>query len=467
MVTLGCAGVAAGALSAPAARAAARSLLIKAALADLPTAPEKRRVPMFAEYADEFWLDYSPHWKPTTRKSSRSRIDNVLVPRFGDLPVDMIERGDINRWRDSMAQRGGTFNRAIPIMSVMMQYAEKLGYVLQRTMGGKQRLITIGDAAILTERIAKDVARRLILRIELGENAADKKQRGRKTPTYTAFLQSYWEVAAPTWKPSTREIQNIYRRTHLDHAFPGKFIDEISHADAVRWHAELTRSSGPGAANRAMEILKAMFGKAEAWGYLPEYSDPFCGMKRNRGRKIERFLSPDEMARLGRALAAHRAVNPVEVAVISLLALTGCRRGEILNLTWGEVQGRKLKLTDSKTGPRVVWLGQEARAVLDRFPRRKRGQLVFTFDVLPRSALDFFWQRLRSEAGLGDVRLHDLRHNYASLAARSSETLPMIGSLLGHKHLSTTARYAHLDDGVLLKAATSISERIGRQLRMD
>lgn len=337
-------------------------------------------------------------------------------------------------------------------------------YVLQRTMGGKQRLITIGDAAILTERIAKDVARRLILRIELGQNPADKRKRGKKTPTYASFLRHYWEVAAPTWKPSTLEIHDIYRRTHLEHAFTGKFIDEISHADAVRWHATLTRSAGPGAANRAMEILKAMFGKAEAWGYLPEHSNPFCGVKRNKGRKIERFLSQAEMGRLGEALARHRADKPNEVAVISLLALTGCRRGEILNLIWGEVQGRKLKLTDSKTGPRVVWLGEEARAVIDCFPRGKKHELVFQFEMLPVSAIQGFWRMLRTEAGIEDVRLHDLRHNYASLAARSSETLPMIGSLLGHSGVETTARYAHFDDTGLLKATEMLGAHIERQL---
>ena len=360
-------------------------------------------------------------------------------------------------------KRRSRFDYVLPGFGERIHPSGRKSYVLQRTIGGKQRLITIGDAAILPERIAKDVARRLILRIELGENPADKKQRGRKTPTYTAFLQSYWEVAAPTWKPSTREIQNIYRRTHLDHAFLGKFIDEISHADAVRWHIKLTRSAGPGAANRAMEILKAMFGKAEAWGYLPEHSNPFRGVKRNRGRKIERFLSHDEMSRLGRALADNRAESPVEVAVISLLALTGCRRGEILYLTWGEVQGRKLKLTDSKTGPRIVWLGQEARDVLDTFPRGKKDQRVFTFDVLPRSALDWFWRRLRTEAGLDDVRLHDLRHNFASLAARSSETLPMIGNLLGHKHAASTSRYAHFDDITLV----GVSEKIGNTLAQN
>lgn len=358
-------------------------------------------------------------------------------------------------------KRRSKFEYVLPGFGERTHTSGRKSYVLQRTMGGKQRLITIGDAAILTERLAKDVARRLILRIELGQNPADKKQRGRKTPTYAAFLQSYWDVASPTWKPSTRESHNIYRRTHLDHAFSGTFIDEISHADAVRWHAELTRSAGPGAANRAMEVLRAMFGKAEVWGYLPEHSNPFRGVKRNKGRKIERFLSGDEMSRIGNALASKRVEKPLEVAVITLLALTGCRRGEILNLTWGEVQGRKLKLSDSKTGPRIVWLGPEAKAVLDDLPRGKKEERVFAFEVQPASALDWFWRKLRSGAGLEDVRLHDLRHNYASLAARSSESLPMIGSLLGHGAIATTARYVHLDDRSVLRCAAKIGRQIG------
>lgn len=363
-------------------------------------------------------------------------------------------------------KRRSKFDYVLSGFGERIHLSGRKSYVLQRTMGGKQRLITIGDAAILSERIAKDVARRLILRIELGQNPADTKQRGKKTPTYAAFLQSYWELVAPTWKPSTREIHDIYRRTHLDHTFVGKFLDEISDADAVRWHAALTRSAGPGAANRAMEIVKAMFGKAEAWGYLPEHSNPFRGVKRNKGRKIERFLSEDEMARLGDAISRHRADRPNEVAVIVLLALTGCRRSEILNLTWGKVQGRKLKLTDSKTGPRIVWLGPEARAVLAEFPRGKKEERVFPFDVKPASAVDWFWRKLRSEAGLEDVRLHDLRHNYASLAARSSETLPMIGNLLGHSAIRTTSRYAHLNDKHLFTASETIGQTINSLLEI-
>lgn len=360
--------------------------------------------------------------------------------------------------------RRSKFDHVLPGFGERFHPSGRKSYVLQRTIGGKQRLITIGDAAILTERIATDVARRLILRIELGQNPADKKQRGKKTPTFAAFLQSYWKMAAPTWKQSTRKIHDIYRRTHLDHAFAGKFLDEIDHTDAVRWHAALTRSAGPGAANRAMEILRAMFGKAEAWGYLPEHSNPFRGVKRNKGRKIERFLSAEEMARLGRALAEMREEKPLQVAVIALLALTGCRRGEILNLKWGEVQGRRLKLADSKMGPRIVWLGQAARSVLDRFTRGESDERVFPFNVQPESAIDWFWRYVSRRAGLEDVRLHDLRHNYASLAARSSETLPMIGTLLGHKDVRTTVRYAHLDDAIFLCATEAVGAEIEQHL---
>ena len=103
-------------------------------------------------------------------------------------------------------KRRTRFDYVLPGFGERIHRSGRKSYVLQRTIGGKQRLITIGDAAILTERIAKDVARRLILRIELGQNPADKKKRGTKTPTYAAFLQSYWDVAAPTWKKSTREI---------------------------------------------------------------------------------------------------------------------------------------------------------------------------------------------------------------------------------------------------------------------
>lgn len=356
--------------------------------------------------------------------------------------------------------RRSKFDDVLPGFGIRIYVSGRKVYVLQKRIAGKQRLVTIGSAAMLSEHMAKDVARRVILRIELGANPADDKQRGKGTPTYSKFLETYWQIVSPTWKPSTREIHDIYRRKHLNHAFKRKFLDEIGHADAVRWHAEVTRSAGPGAANRAMEILKAMFNKAEQWGVLPEYSNPFNGVKRNRGRKFERFLSEDEMSRLGRELANEREEQPLQVAVIKLLALTGCRRGEILHLKWSEVKGRKLKLEDSKTGSRIVWLGEEARSVLDAVPRVSNEDRVFPFEANPESKIDMCWRHIRQRARLANVRLHDLRHNYASSAARSSETLPMIGDLLGHKSVGTTKRYTHFDDAELGRNASVIGAAI-------
>ncbi len=123
-----------------------------------------------------------------------------------------------------------------------------------------------------------------------------------------------------------------------------------------------------------------------------------------------------------------------------------------------------MKLADSKMGPRIVWLGQAARSVLDRFTRGESDERVFPFNVQPESAIDWFWRYVSRRAGLEDVRLHDLRHNYASLAARSSETLPMIGTLLGHKDVRTTVRYAHLDDAIFLCATEAVGAEIEQHL---
>jgi len=360
--------------------------------------------------------------------------------------------------------RQARFDKVLPGFGTRTYASGRRVYVLQARIAGKQRLITIGNAAVIGEHAAKDVARRLILRVELGLNPAQDKQRGKATLSYGKFLEYYWQTVSPGWKPSTRTIHDVYRRTHLDHAFKGRFLDEISHADALRWHAELTRSAGPGAANRAMEILKAMFNKAERWGYLPEHSNPFNGVKRNRKRKIERFLSAEEMARLGKALAEARPAYPLQSAAVTLLALTGCRRGEIIHLKWSEVRGRRLKLADSKTGPRLVWLGTEAQAVLAGLQRKRGEDRVLPFEGQPESMIDSFWRQLRKRAGLHDVRLHDLRHNYASHAARSSETLPMIGKLLGHASVNSTQRYAHLDDETILRAASAIGNALSRDM---
>ncbi len=156
---------------------------------------------------------------------------------------------------------------------------------------------------------------------------------------------------------------------------------------------------------------------------------------------------------------AVRKNYPLHSVIIYLLILTGCRKSEITGLRWPEVKGRRLVLTDSKTGPRTAWLGEQAHMLLSCLPRRKGHPEVFLNPKTrkPIRSVGSFWVKIKEEADLPGVRLHDLRHSFASHAAARSETLPIIGKLLGHTHITTTSRYAHLDDGQVVEA----SQRIG------
>lgn len=338
-------------------------------------------------------------------------------------------------------------------------------YIVQVRMQGTVRTVTICNAAFISEQVALDVARRIILRAQVGENPAVERRRTRALPTFDRFLGEYWERSAPSWKASTRKTHDVYRRDHLDGAFRGRSIDKIGEADVSAWYAEIAGRAGPGAANRTLDILNAMMNRAEEWGKRPPGTNPCRAVRRIKGRKCERHLSKAEMERLGKVLEARRKSHPSHAAALTLLLLTGCRLGEIVDLTWSEVKGQRLRLADTKTGARTVWIGVEARAALDLIPRRRGQERVF---VSPKTggriALTDFWRRCCTDAQLGRARLHDLRHTFASRAAAMSETLPMIGKLLGHSSVKSTARYAHLDDADALRAAQQIGDLIEKMM---
>ena len=137
-----------------------------------------------------------------------------------------------------------------------------------------------------------------------------------------------------------------------------------------------------------------------------------------------------------------------------------------MSLQWGDMLGNRLKLRDSKTGPRTVWLGDEARALIDTIPRFRNNPRMFwnTRHRCPMQTANYYWYEFREKAGLPGVRIHDLRHTFASHAAMNKETLPMIGRLLGHANHQSTARYAHLDDNHVLDAAQQIGDAIERMM---
>jgi integrase len=207
------------------------------------------------------------------------------------------------------------------------------------------------------------------------------------------------------------------------------------------------------------------------WGLRPDGSNPRKHIKKYREEKRERFLSPAELRRVGEVLREMEEEGielPSSIAAARLLMLTGCRLGEIMTLQWKHVDiaGKALRLPDSKSGAKVVHLGKPAVEILLKLGRIVENPWVIVGAKPGARLTDLqpFWQRVRARAGLKDVRIHDLRHTFASTAVASGQGLPMIGKLLGHTQVQTTARYAHLAADPVKSAADQVSMSIAAAL---
>ena len=240
------------------------------------------------------------------------------------------------------------------------------------------------------------------------------------------------------------------------HCFQGRPIADITRREVQRWFAALHAT--PAAANRSLPILSVIMRQAEIYGHRSENSNPCAGLRRYRLRGRERFLTFDELRRLGAALVVREDAAPLQVAVVRVLLLTGCRQSEVRTLHWQDYREGHLFLRDSKTGPRTVWLSSAARLVLDRLPRTGRWVFPASTGAGPMSTETLYgcWRALRSAAGLPDVRLHDLRHSYASFALRQGETVLTIGRLLGHRDPATTLKYTHFADTMAREAVEAV-----------
>ena len=226
--------------------------------------------------------------------------------------------------------------------------------------------------------------------------------------------------------------------------------------DVRRWFASLHNT--PVAADRSVPVLSVIMRQAEVYGYRPEGTNPCAGIKRYRREGRERFLSAAETRSLAAVLDRFEADRPQQVAIIRLLLLTGCRASEVRTLKWRYRREGKLFLPDSKTGPRTIWLSSAAHAILDRVPRTASWMFPSprTNGPLSHNGLDETWRRIREEADLRDVRLHDLRHSYASTALQHGETVLTIGRLLGHGHPTTTLKYMHWADATVREAVEAV-----------
>ena len=277
--------------------------------------------------------------------------------------------------------------------------------------------------------------------------------------TFQDFVNGPWRTACyRRCKESTRRRVDSALRRQLLPKFGNQSLNGICPEDVHLWFDDYSQTA-PGGANRTLDILRQIMNHAVECGHVAE--NPAIGVSRNRRPQLTRFLSHDEIGRLHAVLDSHqgRGSGRQQVEIIRLLLLTGCRKGEIVRLRWSEVGEKALHLADSKTGPRTVLLSTQASAILQRQPRQES---EFVFPSLrnvsqSRSNELSLWRKVRKKAQIEDVRLHDLRHNFASHAVMNGVPVPVVARLLGHTNSGMTLRYAHVGDWDTQAAA----ERVG------
>ena len=299
-------------------------------------------------------------------------------------------------------------------------------------------------------------ARRESLRLQ-ADGIAPKSD----VPTYRAFALGVWrESWAGRCKPSTvRGWDQVLKRRLLPKFGPLP-LDRITRQAVQGWFEEYSRTA-PGGANSALRLLRHSLKFAIERGLIE--SSPAGSVLPNRRPRLSRFLSRDEIRRLNQALDRHAGGRRgMQADIIRLLLLTGARKSEIVRLKHHEVYGDRLRLADAKTGPRTVHLGPEAREIVER-RMDAPGEFLFPSPVHPERPLYGnlpLWHDIRREIDIEDVRLHDLRHSYASQCVIEGVPLPVVSRLLGHRDPAMTLRYAHVSDPDVEAAAERVGARI-------
>ena len=346
-------------------------------------------------------------------------------------------------------------------------------YIAQARGPEGPKRVAVGRHGVIGAEQARQRAALIIARIKAGEEAVPEPMKPTGGPTVVEvaarYLTEYVEVHC---KPSTAAATRSVLDKHIVPALGKLPLAAVERAQVAELHQRLYET--PAVANMAVRILSAMYKLACEWGIVPEgLSNPCRSIMKYPEHKRERFLTDEEFIRLGRGVLdeveAGGGASAPAVAAIRLLTLTGCRRNEILSLRWEDValDENELKLPDTKTGARAVPLPPPAVELLAGLPREPGNPWVIP-GRKPGTRLqnlDDAWRAVRARAGLEGVRIHDLRHSYASRALALGESpFTMIGRLLGHRQIETTARYAHLARDSAQEAAERVAASIAEDI---
>ena len=339
-------------------------------------------------------------------------------------------------------------------------------YFLKTRVNGRQRWLTIGKhGAPWTPDTARREARAFLGDIAKGVDPTANKAKGARLTLHQLADKYLLEHVERKRKPGTaRHYRDCLTRLVVPR-LGKRAVTEIRRSDVAKWHRDLHET--PYQANRALAVMSAMFSFAEECEFVPPDSNPCRGVEKYPEEGRERFLTNEEINRLSAAFEkaeGNGRISPYTIAALRLLLVTGARKSEIQNLRWEYVDFERsvLFLPDSKTGRKTVQLNELALDLLKSLPRvdgspwvlpgRKEGQ--------PVKELKTAWRTILKDAGLSNVRPHDLRHTFASVAAGAGASLLIIGKLLGHRNPQTTLRYAHLANDPLRQMGAQIGANL-------
>ncbi|HBM89341.1 MAG TPA: integrase [Rhodobiaceae bacterium] len=354
-------------------------------------------------------------------------------------------------------------------------------YLIQYRAGSDTRRYKLGHHGHLTVQQARKAAQAKLGEVAMGGDPSRDRQRENKRPTMSQVCDEYLEYGCGHKKASTIQADTYRLERHIRPVFGRRKVDSISQADITKFmklvasghtpknvktkpRGRAVFKGGTGTANRTVQLLGGIFTFAIQQGHCA--LNPVHGIKKFKEGKRERFLSKSEFERLGEALRSLETVGECRLAVqaIRLIALTGCRKSEVTDLEWKHIdwQHANLQLPDTKTGYRNIPIAGEALNLLRKLEEEKFcDRWVFPNSVGgPLRDLRKIWLKAIERAQLPGVRLHDLRHSYASMAISSGSSLYEVSKILGHRSQETTARYAHLSDGAIALQTEKTSRAI-------
>jgi integrase len=340
-------------------------------------------------------------------------------------------------------------------------------FLIQYRHQGKTQRMRLGRMGRVTADDARRQARILLGQAEAGKNPAAILVTKRKNPTLASVAERFVaEHIDVRLKPRTAANYRSVLRVYILPALGDKRITNVCLADLNALHSSL--SDKPSQANRAVLVMSKLLNLSEQWGLRTMGSNPAGHIQLFKDNKRNRFLDKAELRRLWETLALferEERANAYAIQAYRLLILTGCRLGEIQTLKWSYIRANRVEFPDSKTGYKRLPLNAKAMEVLNRTVRQEDNPYVICGDKPGAHIVNLqkSWRRIRTEAGLEGLRIHDLRHTFASQAVMNGTPLALVSKLLGHSKIATTMRYAHLADSELMLASEGIGNLLGQE----